>query len=89
MKGLYLLAVSLIASTALADGLSIAITDTRQGMVGYEDGVFSGPMASRYQCAIDGLNQAYTVTTFPRTRALRLLKRNRSFYGVVAGHIKI
>jgi hypothetical protein len=77
MKGLSLVIAGLFAMTAIADELTIAVTDANQGALDYQNEAFTGSLATLYSCPIEQLGQPYTVVTLPQTRALRMLQYNQ------------
>lgn len=63
-----------LITTMSAQAYSIAVTDANAGALSYHDGQFTGHLAPLYQCAIDTVDQPFTVSILPQVRALRMLE---------------
>ncbi len=76
MNGFELIGVLALSATATVQAYSIAVTDANAGALSYHDGQFTGHLAPLYQCAIDTVDQPFTVSILPQVRALRMLENN-------------
>lgn len=76
MNGFELIGLLALTTTMSVEAYSIAVTDANVGALSYRDGQFTGHLAPLYQCAIDTVDQPFTVSILPQVRALRMLQNN-------------
>lgn len=76
MKGFRLIGLLALVTALPAGAYSIAISDANQGALSYQNDRFTGYLAPLYQCAVDTVDQPFTVSILPQLRALRMLQNN-------------